>query len=67
MAQGVNATKTAARPSHEALENKPGSATKIGMTEEEKIDHTALESAKRANNRIKGNEDSTPGNGIFTK
>ncbi len=67
MAQGVNATKTGARPSHEALEQKPGGITQEGKTEEEKIDHVAMESAKRASNRIHQNEETTPGNSIFSK
>jgi hypothetical protein len=67
MSQGVNATKTGARPSHEALERKPGDVTQEGKTEEEKIDHVAMESAKRASNRIHQNEETTPGNSIFSK
>lgn len=67
MAQGVNATKTGARPSHEALENKPGTLTKEGMTEDQKMDKVAMEGAKRAQNRIHSNEETTPGNTLFTK
>ena len=67
MAQGINATKTPARPSHEALEHKPGDLTKVGMTEEEKMDKVAMEGAKRASNRIHSNEETTPGNTMFTK
>ena len=67
MAQGINATKTAARPSHEAIENKPGSVTNVGKTEEQKMDKIAMESAKRASNRIHSNEETTPGNTIFSK
>jgi hypothetical protein len=67
MAQGLNSTKTPARPSHEAIENKPGSVTQAGKTKQEKMDHAAMQSAKRATNRIKANEDSTPGNSMFTK
>jgi hypothetical protein len=66
MAQGIDSTKTGARPSHEAIEqNDP--ATEVGRTEQQKLDDMAMESAKRANNRIGANEDSTPGNTIFTK
>jgi hypothetical protein len=67
MAQGVNATKTGARPSHEAIENKPGSVTNVGKTEEEKMDKVAMEGAKRASNRIHSNEETTPNNTIFSK
>lgn len=66
MAQGLNSTKSAARPAHEAIEsNAP--ATNVGKSEQEKIDNAAMESAKRANNRTRSNEDSTPGNSMFTK
>ena len=66
MAQGLNSTKTAGRPSHEAIESD-APATDVGKPEQQKIDHLAMESAKRANNRIRSNEDSTPGNTMFTK
>ena len=66
MAQGLNSTKSADRPSHEAIEsNAP--ATEVNKSEQERIDDVAMQSAKRANNRIRSNEDSTPGNSIFTK
>ena len=66
MAQGLNSTKTAARPSHEAIE-KNSSATEVGKTAQQKVDDEAMQSAKRAQNRIHSNENSTPGNTIFTK
>jgi hypothetical protein len=66
MAQGVNSTKTGARPSHEAIEqNAP--ATETSRTEQQKMDDSAMESAKRANTRIHSNEETTPGNSIFSK
>ena len=61
MATGVNATKTPARPSHEAVE--PGGEA----TEQQKMDKVGMESAKRAQNRIHDNEETTPGNTIFSK
>ena len=67
MAQGINATKTPARPSHEAIENKPGSLTNVGKTEQQKMDKIAMQGAKRAENRIHNNEERTPGNTLFTK
>jgi hypothetical protein len=67
MAQGINATKTGARPSHEAIENKPGTVTNVGKTEQEKMDKAAMQGAKRAENRIHTNEETTPGNSIFSK
>ena len=66
MAQGVDATKAPSRPSHEAIE-EGSTATDIGKTKEEKMDHVAMESAKRAQNRIHSNEETTPGNSIFSK
>ena len=66
MAQGLNSTKTAGRPSHEAIEqNAP--ASEAGKDEQEKIDDIGMQSAKRAANRIHSNEETTPGNSIFSK
>ena len=63
MAQGVNSTKTGARPSHEAIEqNAP--ATEVGRTEQQKIDDMAMESAKRSTTRTRNNEDDAP---VFSK
>jgi hypothetical protein len=66
MAQGLDSTKTGARPSHEAIE-EGATATEVGKSEEQKMDHIAMESAKRAENRIHSNEETTPGNSIFSK
>ena len=66
MAQGLDSTKTGARPSHEAIE-EDSNATEVGKTAEEKLDHIGMESAKRAQNRIHSNEETTPGNSIFSK
>ena len=66
MAQGLNSTKSAARPSHEAIEEET-SATEEGKSPQKKMDHTAMQSAKRAENRIHANEETTPGNTLFTK
>jgi hypothetical protein len=66
MAQGLNSTKTGARPSHEAIETG-SEATEVGKSEQHKIDHIAMEIAKRAQNRIHSNEETTPGNSIFSK
>ncbi len=66
MAQGLNSTKTPGRPSHEAIEqNAP--ATELGSSEEKKLDDIAMQSAKRAENRIHSNEETTRGNSIFSK
>ncbi len=66
MAQGLNSTKTGARPSHEAIESD-SDVSMVGKTEQEKIDHVAMQGAKRAENRIHANEETTPGNSIFSK
>lgn len=66
MSQGLDSTKTGARPSHEAIEEN-NSATEVGKSDEEKLDHLGMESAKRAENRIHSNEERTPGNSIFSK
>ena len=66
MAQGLDSTKTGARPSHEAIEEET-SATEAGKSDQEKMDHVAMQSAKRAQNRIHSNEETTPGNSMFSK
>ncbi len=61
MAHGVDATKTPARPSHEA--------TEISGEESDssKLDKAAMEGAKRAQNRIHSDETQNPGSSEFTK
>ena len=66
MAQGLNSTKTPGRPSHEAIEqNAP--ASEVGKGKEKKLDDIGMQSAKRPGNRIHSNEETTPGNSIFSK
>ena len=67
MEQGLNSTKTPARPSHEAIENKVGMSGVDETTEEQKIDRAAMRGAKRAENRIGANEENIPGSTIFSK
>ena len=67
MAQGVNSSKTPARPSHEAIEPKGGDSAKAGKSKQHKVEQTAMESAKRASNRLESNKETTPGNSIFSK
>ncbi len=67
MAQGLDATKTGARPSHEAVESTGGQATDIAETPLQHVDHEAMDSAKRAQNRIHADEGKNPGTQIFTK
>ena len=66
MAQGLDSTKNAALPSHEAIEEGV-TATEVGKGEQQKIDHAAMEMAKRADNRTKAYEDTAPDEQIFTK
>ena len=66
MAQGLDSTKTPGRPSHEAIEQNAPS-TEAGRTEQQKIDDVGMQSAKRAGNRIHSNEETTPGNSVFSK
>ena len=65
MATGLDSTKTADRPSHEAIESTGGEATE--GTTEQRLDREAMESAKRAQNRIHDDETKNPGDSIFTK
>ena len=67
MARGLDSTKTAGRPSHEAIESSGGEATGFGETPAQRVDQQAMESAKRAQNRIHANEGKNPGTSIFTK
>ena len=67
MAQGVDATKTPARPSHEAIEGHTGDATDVAKDEQSKMDRVAMEGAKRANNRIHSDEGSIPGSTLISK
>jgi hypothetical protein len=61
MAQGLDSTKTPGRPSHEAIEETGDES------EASRLDKIAMESAKRAQNRIHADETSNPGQSIFTK
>jgi hypothetical protein len=65
MAQGLNSTKSAARPSHEAIEEE--TTANGNKSDQERMDHAAMQSAKRAQNRIHSNEETTPGSSTFTK
>jgi hypothetical protein len=67
MEQELDSTKTAARPSHEAIENKIGSNPLTETSEEQKLDQVAMKAAKRAENRMHNNEERIPGSTIFSK
>jgi hypothetical protein len=66
MAQGLDSTKTPARPSHEAIESETA-ATEVGKSDQTRIDHIAMEAAKRSSNRIVSNEEKIPSSTIFSK
>jgi len=66
MAQGIDSSKTAARPSHEAIE-QDSSATEVGESAQRRLDQIAMESAKRSTNRIHAAEETVPGETIFSK
>ena len=67
MASGLDSTKTPARPSHEAIEPSGGNASDAAETPRKRLDHEAMESAKRAQNRIHDNEEKNPEDTLFTK
>jgi len=67
MEQDLKTSKTAARPSHGAIEDKIGTSKLTDETEHEKIDQAAMKGAKRAQNRILNDEGNVPGSTIFSK
>lgn len=66
MAQGIDSTKTPARPSHEAIEQETD-ATETFNSGQSRIDHMAMEAAKRSSNRILSDEERIPASTIFSK
>ncbi len=58
----LNVSKTAVDASHE-----DGMEKDEDVTKREHLDHAAMDSAKRAQNRIHNDEQVTPGNTLFTK
>ncbi len=67
MEQDLNSSKSAARPSHGAVENKIHDSKLTNRDTEEKLDQVAMKGAKRAQNRILNNEENIPGSSIFSK
>jgi hypothetical protein len=67
MEQNLNSNKTPARPSHEAVDSKLNNSKLTGKSDQQRIDQTAMKAAKRAENRIVGNEERIPGETMFTK
>ncbi len=66
MAQGIDSTKSAARPSHEAIEQE-ADATEAGNSAQTRLDHIAMEAAKRGENRIIADDQNIPSSTIFSK
>ena len=68
MAHGLDSTKSAARPAHEAIEGR-GSGDELTdhKSGQEKLDVEAMRAAKRAQNRILNDEGNVPGSTEFTK
>jgi hypothetical protein len=67
MEQNLNSNKTPSRPSHEAIDSKLRNSQLTGKSDEQRMDQTAMKAAKRAENRMVGNEERIPGSTVFTK
>jgi hypothetical protein len=67
MAVGLNSSKTAARPSHEAIEKAGEDSIDDFKSDQQKLNDIAMRGAKRAENRIVANEETIPGSTIFSK
>ena len=67
MALGLDSSKMAARPSHEAIEPAGEDSIDDFKSDEKKMDNVAMRGAKRAQNRIIANQENIPGSTIFSK
>ena len=67
MAQGLDSSKMASRPSHEAIESAGEDSIDDFKSDQKKMDNVAMRGAKRAENRIIANHEETPGSTIFSK
>ena len=67
MEQNINSNKSAARPSHEAIDTKLHDGKLTDKSARDRMDQTAMKAAKRAGNRIVNNEEKVPGDTLFTK
>jgi hypothetical protein len=67
MEQDLNSSKSAARPSHGAIEDEIGTSKLTDKTGKEKLDQIAMKGAKRGENRILNNEEKIPSSTIFSK
>jgi len=67
MNQNLNNTKTSSVPSHEAVMSDTPDAVDTSKTVSERLDQSAMQAARRAQNRIHINEERSPESTIFTK
>ncbi len=67
MAHGLDSSKMASRPSHEAVETAGEDKIDDFKSDEKKMDDVAMRGAKRAQNRIIANQEEIPGSTIFSK
>ena len=65
--QDLNSTKTPFSPAHQHLEQNSPEADKTTKSKEEKLDHVGMESARRAGNRYRKNDERIPTETTFTK
>ncbi len=67
MNENLKSTKTASNPSHDAIMPDTRDASDRNKTVEQRMDRSAMETARRAQNRLHINEERTPQNTIFSK
>jgi hypothetical protein len=65
--QDLNSTKKPFSPAHQHLEPNSPEAVNTTKSTEEKLDHIGMESARRAGNRFRKNDERIPTDTIFTK
>lgn len=63
----LNSSTTMATPSHSHLERDTPAADAATLDPRARLDESAMQSARRAQNRQHRNEERTPGNSIFSK
>jgi hypothetical protein len=67
MNQDLNSTRTAFSPAHQHLEQNEPEAVVTAKSKQEKLDDMAMESARRAQNRVHNNAERIPSDTIFSK
>jgi hypothetical protein len=65
--QDLNSTKEDFSPAHQHLQQNAPEAVIANRTDAEKLDHDAMESARRGENRFSINAERIPGDTIFSK